>query len=151
MTRARFAAPGVRFPLSGAAKVSYQAQASVLATPRRPKVTRFAITSLSSLMRAVALAVALVPVAGAALAEDAYFVQLASVKSAERASKAWAELQAKHAELLGDLELTVRSIDVAGRGTFYRIQTGPFPNRTTAEDMCQQLRAAKLECLIAQR
>ena len=108
-------------------------------------MTRSAMSRLSGLMVAVWLA------AGPALAEGIFFVQLASLKSEERARKAWSELQAKHAELLGDLALTVQSTEVAGRGTFYRLQTGPFPNRATAEDMCQQLRTAKLDCLVRQR
>ena len=114
-------------------------------------MNRSATRNLSSLMAAIGLAAVLAPAAGPALAEGSYIVQLASVKSEERARQAWSQLQAKHAELLGDMELTVQSAEVTGRGTFYRMQTGPFPNQATAEDMCQQLRAAKLDCLVAQR
>ncbi len=80
-----------------------------------------------------------------------YAVQLASVRSQEAAEGEWARLQKSHPDLLGDMELTVRSADLGDRGTFYRIQTGPFPNQATAEDMCWQLRAEKLDCLVLRR
>ncbi len=86
--------------------------------------------------------------AGAALAAGDYFVQLASVRSDEGARQEWARLQKAHAELLGDLKLDVQRADLGDRGIFYRIRTGPFPNRATAQDMCWQIKAAKLGCLV---
>jgi cell division septation protein DedD len=85
---------------------------------------------------------------GQALAAGAYFVQLASVKSEEGAGKEWTRLQRAHPDLLGDLDLILQSADLGERGIFYRIRTGPFPNRATAQDMCWQLKAAKLACLV---
>jgi cell division septation protein DedD len=85
---------------------------------------------------------------GQALAAGAYFVQLASVKSEQGARKEWARMQRAHPDLLGDLDLTLQSADLGERGVFYRIRTGPFPNRATAQDMCWQLKAAKLGCLV---
>ncbi len=86
--------------------------------------------------------------AGAALAAGDYFVQLASVKSDDSARKEWARMQKAHAELLADLVLSVQRADLGDRGIFYRIRTGPFPNRWTAQDMCAQIKAAKLDCLV---
>ena len=85
--------------------------------------------------------------AGPALAGD-YFVQLASVKSDQSARQEWVRLRKGHAELFGDLALDVQRADLGGRGIFYRIRTGPFPNRATAQDMCAQIKAAKLGCLV---
>ena len=85
---------------------------------------------------------------GQALAAGAYFVQLASVKSEDGARKEWARMRRAHPDLLGDLELSVQSADLGERGVFYRIRTGPFPNRATARDMCWQIKAAKLDCLV---
>ncbi len=33
-------------------------------------------------------------------------------------------------------------------GIFYRVRIGPFPNKATAQDMCWQIKAAKLACLV---
>ncbi len=85
---------------------------------------------------------------GQALAAGRYFVQLASVKSDAGARKEWGRMQRAHPDLLGDLELSVQSADLGERGIFFRIRTGPFPNRATARDMCWQIKAAKLDCLV---
>ncbi len=89
--------------------------------------------------------------AGAAQAAGDYFLQLASVKSEQAARGEWGRLQKSHTAILGDMDLTVQSADLGDRGVFYRIQTGPFPNQATAEDMCWQLRAEKQDCLVIRR
>ena len=86
--------------------------------------------------------------AGPALAAGDYFVQLASMKSDESARKEWARLKKAHAELFDDLALDVQRADLGDRGIFYRIRIGPFPNRATAQDMCGQIKATKLGCLV---
>ncbi len=50
--------------------------------------------------------------------------------------------------MLGDLALNVQRADLGDRGIFYRIRSGPFPNRAAAQDMCAQIKAAKLACLV---
>ncbi len=86
--------------------------------------------------------------AGPALAAGDYFVQLASVRSDEGARQEWARLRKAHPALLDDLALAVQRADLGDRGIYYRIRTGPFPNRATAQDMCAQIKAAKLDCLV---
>ena len=56
-----------------------------------------------------------------------------------------------HGELLGDMNLLLDRADLGERGIFFRLQTGPFPNRVTAKDMCSQLKAAALECIVTER
>ncbi len=85
---------------------------------------------------------------GQAFAAEGYFVQLASVRSDGGARQEWARMQRAHPDLLGDLELSVQSADLGERGIFFRIRTGPFPNQATAQDMCGQIEAAKLGCLV---
>ena len=86
--------------------------------------------------------------AGQALAAKGYFVQLASVRSDGGARQEWGRMQRAHPDLLGDLELSVQSADLGERGIFFRVRAGPFPNRATAQDMCGQIEAAKLGCLV---
>ena len=85
---------------------------------------------------------------GPAIAAGDYFVQLASVRSDQSARKEWARLQKVHPALLDDLALDVQRADLGDRGIFYRIRTGPFPNRATAQDMCAQIKATELDCLV---
>ncbi len=101
---------------------------------------------VAGLLWAVAGAVGLG--SGQALAAGRYFVQIASVKSDDEAREEWARMQRAHPDLLGDLELSVQTADLGERGIFFRIRTGPFPNQATAQDMCGQIEAAKLGCLV---
>ena len=110
-------------------------------------------------MRSVVIAVGLLAAlaagpglsAGPAAAAGGYLVQLASMGSPEMAQQHWELLRARHAELLGDMTLIVEEANLGTRGTYYRIQIGPFPNEATAEDMCWQIKAQKLDCLVLRR
>lgn len=82
---------------------------------------------------------------------DAYVMQLASVRSEETARAEWARMQREHEQLLGDMPLFVQQVELEGRGTYFRIQTGPFPSRSTAQDFCAQLKTAGQDCLVTQR
>jgi cell division septation protein DedD len=84
-------------------------------------------------------------------AENKYVVQLASVKSEARAKDEWNRLQKLHTELLGDLSLMLQRFDSGEQGIFFRLQTGPFPSRMTAVDMCRQIKAAQMDCLVRER
>ncbi len=79
------------------------------------------------------------------------FIQLASLKSAESAAGEWSRLQKAHPDLLGAMALVVQSAKLEDRGTYFRVQTGPFPNRATAEDMCWQLKEKQQDCVVIQR
>ena len=98
-----------------------------------------------------ALSIAICAMPGAALAEGMIVVQLAAVKSESRAKQEWNRLKSRNGELLGDMNLMLQRVELGERGIFFRMQTGPFPNRTTAQDMCRQLKAAEMDCIVAQR
>ncbi len=98
--------------------------------------------SLAALLWSVALG------SGPALAAGNYFVQLASMKSDASARQEWARLQKAPPELFGGVALDVQRADMGADGIFYRVRTGPFPNKATAQDMCWQIKAAKLACLV---
>ena len=80
-----------------------------------------------------------------------YVMQLASVRSADTARSEWARMQSEHDLLLGDMPLFIQQVELEGRGTYFRIQTGPFPSRSTAQDLCAQLKTAGQDCLVTQR
>lgn len=98
---------------------------------------------------AVSVALSLPP-AGAGAAET-YMIQLASFKSKARAEAAWTALQRKQPDLLAGLSAHIQRADLGERGIFYRLRTGPFPNRATAQDMCWQLRPVHQDCLVRRR
>lgn len=97
-------------------------------------------------------AAAIAPAAGDATSfridpSGSYFVQVASVPTREATAAEWSKLQKKFSSLAG-LEYRVSQADVAGRGTFYRIQAGPF-SKEQASALCNTIKAQKPDgCLV---
>ncbi len=77
-------------------------------------------------------------------------LQLSSVKSEAAATREWARLQAAHPSLLGPLALALDTAEVQG-STYYRVQTGPFPSREAASEICDRLKSRNQDCLVKQR
>ncbi|HWA48284.1 MAG TPA: SPOR domain-containing protein [Dongiaceae bacterium] len=75
-------------------------------------------------------------------------VQLAAVKSESAAKAEWAKMQKAHPDLLGNLTLTVESVDKNGT-TFYRIQAGPLADRAAAKQLCASLKGQGQDCIVA--
>lgn len=87
---------------------------------------------------------------GAGLGPGDIVLQLSSVKSEAAATREWARLQAAHPSLLGPLALALDTADVQG-STYYRVQTGPFPSREAASEVCGRLKSRNQDCLVKQR
>ena len=79
--------------------------------------------------------------------DGGFIVQLAALQEPGKIDGEWRRLQKSFPSLLGDMELIVEKADVGGK-TFYRLQTGPFPTKATAEDICAQLRVKKQACIL---
>ncbi len=75
----------------------------------------------------------------AAGAAGTHFVQLASVTNATAASSEWPKFQAKYSVLSGASH-RVQEADLGARGTFYRIQAGPF-SESKAKSVCDAIKA----------
>jgi cell division septation protein DedD len=83
----------------------------------------------------------------AAVAANAWRIQLAAVSSRERALSEWERLIKQNTDLLGPLDLNVQSARLE-RGTFFRIQAGPLTGRAAASDLCGKLKSRNQDCLI---
>jgi len=79
---------------------------------------------------------------------ESFAIHLASLRTKERTGVGWKKLQSQFPELLDQRELIVRSIDLEGQGTFFRIMTGPFQDRTGAQDLCAEFRAFEQYCTV---
>lgn len=75
-------------------------------------------------------------------------LQVAALRTDEEARQAWSRLQRKHADVLGALTPTITRVDLANRGSFFRVQAGPWRDRGAAEDACARLKRAGTECMI---
>ena len=91
--------------------------------------------------------------AGAAAKEaktaPAYKVQVAAVRSLERAQGEWERLRRKNSALLGNLTLSVTRADLGPKkGVFYRLRAGPLADEAAARALCAKLAKHKMGCLV---
>lgn len=89
-----------------------------------------------------------IAVAPAQLPSDAYLIQIASLRSAEAARRAWDQSVKRHTQLLEGLRLFVKETTIKGRGVFYRVQAGPFGSQASAHAKCAELKKSKVACLV---
>lgn len=78
-------------------------------------------------------------------------VQLASLKDQAAATATWNQLQKKFPDILGGLTPSYEKVEIAGKGTFVRLQAGPLKDRATAQNACQQLAAKNQGCIVVGR
>ncbi len=78
-------------------------------------------------------------------------VQVASFPNRADADAAWARLQSRHAAIVGPYSQDVQSVDLGDRGTWFRLRFGYFEGRSNASAVCDQLKAAGQDCLVASR
>jgi hypothetical protein len=79
----------------------------------------------------------------------AYQIQIAAVRTPDRARSEWARLKRKHGDLLGDYSLKVVRVDLGPtKGIFYRLRAGPIAWEDVAKALCKNLGKRKVGCLI---
>lgn len=86
-----------------------------------------------------------------AASDGRYLVQLSSVTSAKSARNEWSRIKKAHSNLLGEKSLVLEKREIAGRGTFYRVQTGRYKSLKDARAVCASLKAQKQGCLAIKR
>ena len=77
-----------------------------------------------------------------------YRVQIASARSEGLAQREWSDQVRKYPDVLANLSLTVQRAVVKNRGTFYRVQGGPFADRDAADSVCRKLKSRGQDCLV---
>ena len=75
-------------------------------------------------------------------------IQLASLPSEAAAWDAWKQISGKYSAQVTGLTAMVESADLGTKGTFYRVQTGPFATVAAAQERCGTMKAAGLDCLV---
>ena len=71
-----------------------------------------------------------------------FFVQVGARNVQEDAMKAFAVMQQKYASVLGNYQPSVRKVDLAEKGIWYRLRVGPFTSKDDAEKLCNDLKTA---------
>jgi tetratricopeptide (TPR) repeat protein len=84
-----------------------------------------------------------------ATAGGGYAVQLAAVPEPGQVASEWRRLSGRY-PMLKELELQPpQTVEVPGKGTFYRVIAGSFASRAEADAVCARLRAAGGSCRLA--
>lgn len=75
------------------------------------------------------------------------YVQLAALRSEAEAKRLWAKLSAKHSDVLGGLSYYTEAVQIAGKGTLYRLRASGVSSHAKAKSICKTLKGRKQGCL----
>jgi len=84
----------------------------------------------------------------AATSGGAYLLQIGAYKSEDEATAAWHAYQAKH-PVVGGYESDIKKVDLGDKGTWYRLRVGSFGDKTSANALCDKLKADGGSCFLA--
>lgn len=81
--------------------------------------------------------------------KEVWHAQLFSSTDKAKVEKTWQTILAKHKGLLSDMPMNIVRAEIAGKGTFYRLQVGDFSTKERAANLCAKLKAQKQDCIPA--
>ena len=79
--------------------------------------------------------------------QPVFAIHLSSLRNKLGIETEWQQLRAKFPDLLADRELIVRSVELPGKGTFYRVLTGRFGDYAKAQEFCARFKSKGHYCL----
>jgi cell division septation protein DedD len=79
-----------------------------------------------------------------------FVLQVGAYKSDAEARAAWHAYEAKH-PVVGGYEPDIRRVELAGKGTWFRLRIGAFANSSEAATLCEKLKADGATCFPAKR
>ncbi|WP_424927471.1 SPOR domain-containing protein [Amaricoccus tamworthensis] len=112
----------------------------------RPRHLRAAPAATTAASTTPAAAAPVVPKEVASVPTGSRLIQLGAFDSEQITRSAWANLVAKHGDLLGSKSLYVQRTTNNSR-VFYRLRVAGFSNTTQTRDMCEALRARGVDCI----
>ena len=79
---------------------------------------------------------------------EAFGVHLASYRQKESAEGGWKQLRSAHRDVLDGLEFSLQEVELAERGTFYRLKAGPLTSAEEARRICDTLTTRQVFCVV---
>jgi cell division septation protein DedD len=140
------AAPTASPPPAAAATAAPPAPA---AAPAKPAAKAAADAKPPALPKQTVAPAPAAPATAGTTATGKIEVRLASVRTPESAREEWARMKRENADLLGNLRANAVPVDLGDKGTYYRIQAGPFADSAAAERLCAELKKRNHGCILA--
>ncbi len=81
--------------------------------------------------------------------KEVWHAQLFSSTDKAKVERIWKTISVKHKGLLSDMPMNIVRAEIAGKGTFYRLQVGDFSTKERAANLCAKLKAKKQDCIPA--
>jgi len=75
-------------------------------------------------------------------------IQLGSFPTDLLAASSWSKIKSSNSAVLGEYSPKFQRAEVEGKGTWYRLQVTGFADKTTAQDVCNKLKANGQACII---
>jgi chemotaxis protein histidine kinase CheA len=122
--------------------------AATQATTTKTTTEQAAATKAATTQVASAKAPDATPASGAKTAPSGVRIQLISMPSEEAAWGAWKQLSGKYSSHLSGLTPVLEQADLGTKGTFYRVQAGPFTTVAAAQERCTAMKQDGLDCLV---
>ncbi|MDB5397333.1 MAG: hypothetical protein JWM91_4839 [Rhodospirillales bacterium] len=128
---------------------SHPAQPATPVKPAAPPLAKPAtVTPPNSIAALISGAGDVVAAPKSAAAGASYRIQLSAVRNSDAVAGEWARLKSRFPEL-ASLKNSSSKVDVAGKGTFYRVEAGPL-DQAAAKSTCARLRGQGLGCIVVQ-
>jgi len=89
------------------------------------------------------------PAVPAPVAGGSVMIQLGSFPNDGLAASAWSKIKMANQDLLGSYSPSIKSADIPGKGTWYRLRVGGFADKASARGVCEQLKANGQACILA--
>ena len=77
-----------------------------------------------------------------------FFAQIASVPEGAGLHAELTRLKRLHGAVPEGRSLNLQRVDLGSRGIFFRLLIGPYAQRSPADRLCRDLRAAARDCLV---
>lgn len=145
-------APKPRPAKPAPAPVAHDGPLDLAATAAAPAPASRAVapTEVAAVDPATATPIAAAPTTSAPAPAGGAYVQVSSQRSEAAALAAFEAMRRKNPGVLGGLSVDVQRADLGAKGVYYRVRV-PQPSKEQAVALCQSLKSAGIDCLIARK
>lgn len=91
------------------------------------------------------------PVVNRSSGSGGFTVQVSSQRTPEQARSSYSSIQSRVASVLGGYQPDIKRADLGSKGVFYRVRVGSFADRSGAIALCESIKAAGADCLVARQ